>query len=173
MTPGDILRDAAFRPADTADVVLDGLGPDAAHDRLLGRGNSIAWLLWHAARQMDVQTVDLAGGETVWRSGGWAERLGVDRGPDEFGLGDTGEDVAALRVADLPALGAHLRACVEALVAYVDGLDDANLDEVVDDAYDPPVTRGARIVSIIDDAAVHAGQAAYVRGLLDGWSIGV
>ena len=53
---------------------------------------------------------------------------------------------------------------------YVNGLDDASLDEVVDDSWDPPVTRGVRIVSTIDDAAQHVGQAAYVRGLVDEWS---
>ena len=43
-------------------------------------------------------------------------------------------------------------------------IDDAALSDVVDEDWDPPVTRGARIVSILDDAAVHVGQAAYVLG---------
>ena len=38
--------------------------------------------------------------------------------------------------------------------------------DVVDRAWNPPVTRGVRLVSVVDDAAQHAGQAAYVRGLL-------
>ena len=74
---------------------------------------------------------------------------------------------------DAAALGAHLEACVAALVAYVATLSDDELDDVVDPSYTPPVTRGVRLVSIIDDAAVHLGQAAYARGLVDGWSYGV
>ena len=37
---------------------------------------------------------------------------------------------------------------------------------VIDAAWDPPVTVAVRLVSIVDDAAQHAGQAAYVRGLV-------
>ena len=45
-------------------------------------------------------------------------------------------------------------------------------DDVVDTNWTPHVTRGVRLISIIDDAVAHLGQAAYVRGLVDGWSIG-
>lgn len=168
-----LLNDAASRPEQAAGPVLDGLSSEVAHRLPDGRGNSIAWLLWHAARQMDVQTVALSGGASVWDSGDWATKLGVERGADDFGFGDSLQDVAALHVSDVPALGDHLRACTKALLAYLDTLDDAALDEVIDDSYDPPVTRGVRIVSIFDDAVVHVGQASYARGLLDGWSYGV
>jgi Protein of unknown function (DUF664) len=40
------------------------------------------------------------------------------------------------------------------------------LSRVVDVHWDPPVTASVRLVSIIDDAAQHLGQAAYVRGSL-------
>lgn len=42
-----------------------------------------------------------------------------------------------------------------------------NLDRVVDERRDPPVTLGARLVSVGDDMARHIGQAQYVRGLLE------
>ena len=82
-------------------------------------------------------------------------------------------DTLGLQVTDVPALGTHLEACVEALVAYIRTLSDADLDEVVDESYTPAVTRGARLVSIVDDAVAHVGQAAYARGLVSGWSLGV
>lgn len=173
MTPRSLFEGAARRPLDLARPVLDGLADAPAHVLPQGAGNSIAWLLWHAARQMDVQTAHLSGEPTVWEQDGWARRLGVERAADDFGFGDSLEDVRSLRVAGVPALGDHLEACTEALVAYVRTLSDAALDEVVDESYTPPVTRGVRIVSIIDDAAVHVGQAAYVRGLVDGWRFAV
>ncbi|RYZ26721.1 MAG: DUF664 domain-containing protein, partial [Propionibacteriaceae bacterium] len=46
-------------------------------------------------------------------------------------------------------------------------LDDAALDRVVDDAWDPPVTLGARLVSVLDDDLEHAGQAAFLLGTLE------
>ena len=44
---------------------------------------------------------------------------------------------------------------------------DDDLDRVVDEAWDPPVTLGVRLVSVAVDSLQHAGQAAYVRGVLE------
>ena len=40
----------------------------------------------------------------------------------------------------------------------------ADLDRVVDDRWDPPVTLGVRLVSIADDDIQHAGQAGTFAG---------
>ena len=50
--------------------------------------------------------------------------------------------------------------------SYVQGLGEADLDRVVDLNWDPPVTLGVRLVSVINDDLQHGGQAAYVRGML-------
>ena len=47
------------------------------------------------------------------------------------------------------------------------GLSDDDLDRIVDRAWDPPVTLGVRLVSVVNDDTQHVGQAAYVRGLLE------
>jgi len=49
-------------------------------------------------------------------------------------------------------------------VAYLSTLDEADLDRVVDRNWDPPVTAGVRLVSVVADDLQHAGQAAYIRG---------
>ncbi len=167
-----LLTDAAQRPLDAARQVLDGLTPDALHAMPQGRGNAIAWLLWHSARQQDVQLAEMTGADEVWLTGGWAERVGVPRAAGDSGFGDSPEQVAALRVADADALLAYFAAVVDAVVAHVAGLSPADLDDVVDTSWTPHVTRGVRLVSIIDDAVAHIAQAAYARGLLEGWSIG-
>ena len=51
-------------------------------------------------------------------------------------------------------------------VDYIGALSDSDLDRVVDENWDPPVTLGVRLLSVIDDDTQHIGQAAYVRGLL-------
>lgn len=167
-----LLADAAQRPVDTARTVLDGITPEALHAMPERRGNSIAWLVWHAARQMDAQLADLVQEEQVWVRGGWADKLGVERGPHSFGFGDDSGAVGELRVTDPDALRDYLTAVVDALVAYTDTLSEEDLDVVVDDSWDPPTTRGVRIISLIDDAVAHLGQAAYARGLVEGWRIG-
>jgi len=40
---------------------------------------------------------------------------------------------------------------------------------VVDESWHPPVTLGVRLVSIISDDLQHAGQAAYLRGIITRW----
>jgi Protein of unknown function (DUF664) len=50
----------------------------------------------------------------------------------------------------------------ELLVGYY----DADLARIVDRSWDPPVSLGVRLVSVIADDLQHAGQAAFVRGTL-------
>jgi hypothetical protein len=51
--------------------------------------------------------------------------------------------------------------------AYVATLTPDDLDRVVDEAWDPPVTLGVRLVSVVNEVNAHLGQAQYVRGLLE------
>ena len=52
-------------------------------------------------------------------------------------------------------------------MSYVRGLTAADLARVVDQRWDPPVTLGVRLISVIDDDAQHVGQAAFVRGVVE------
>jgi hypothetical protein len=52
-------------------------------------------------------------------------------------------------------------------LSFIDSLSPADLDRIVDENWDPPVTLGVRLVSVLDDDTQHVGQAAYVRGLLE------
>jgi len=49
----------------------------------------------------------------------------------------------------------------------VSTLTDADLPRIVDTRWDPPVTLAVRLVSVIDDDLEHAGQAAYLRGMIE------
>ena len=48
---------------------------------------------------------------------------------------------------------------------YLGRVDADELDRVVDRRWDPPVTAGVRLVSLVGDCLQHLGQAAYVKGL--------
>lgn len=171
MNTSELLADAARRPLDAATAVLNGIDDATLHAMPGGQGNSIAWLIWHAARQMDYQLSELTGRAQVWGDD-WAEKTGISREATEFGFGDTHDDVAALRTSSAAELFNYFSSVVESLISYTDGLSEPELDEIIDTRWDPPVSRGVRLVSIIDDAAVHLGQAAYARGLIAGWTIG-
>lgn len=50
--------------------------------------------------------------------------------------------------------------------AYLAGISPQDLDSVVDVDWDPPVTLGVRLTSVLGDDLQHAGQAALVAGVL-------
>lgn len=74
--------------------------------------------------------------------------------------------MAAVRPEGPEALLDYLDEVGDRTRAMLKGLAPADLDRVVDQRWDPPVTLGVRLVSIADDSLQHAGQAAYLRGLL-------
>lgn len=166
MMVNELLIDAAERSREGCHEVLRGLTPEQVNVRPAKRANSIAWLVWHTAREHDVQIAPLCGTPQVWTSQGWAERFALDLPVESMGYGHSASDAGKVVVDDPDLLGAYLDAALDATVAHLRTLTEADLVEVVDTRWDPPVTRAVRLVSIIDDAARHVGQAAYVRGLL-------
>ncbi|KQY21298.1 hypothetical protein ASD16_18505 [Cellulomonas sp. Root485] len=145
---------------------VDGLSIDELTFRPDPAANSIAWLAWHAARGEDAQVADVAGTEEVWTSQGWADRFDLPFDDAATGYGHSAHDVGRVR-ASSDLLLAYARAVADRTQDYLAGLTDGDLDRVVDERWDPPVTLGVRLVSIVGDSLQHAGQAAYVRGLLE------
>ncbi|MEO3758725.1 mycothiol transferase [Mycobacterium sp. B14F4] len=160
----DLLRDAFTRQIEHVEALTDGLTDDVALYRPAPAANSIAWLIWHSARQHDVQLADIAGTEQVWLRDGWVDRFALDLPRDDTGYGHGAEEVGRVRAsADLLAGYAH--AVHKATLAYLASVTADEMSRIVDEYWDPPVTAGVRLVSIIDDSAQHLGQAAYVRGI--------
>lgn len=160
----DILRDAFTRLIEHVENLTDGLTPESAIFRPTPTANSIAWLVWHSARQQDVQLAGLAGTEQVWLRDGWVDRFGLDLPREDMGYGHSPEEVGRVRApADLLAGYAH--AVHKATLEYIASVTPDELSRVIDENWDPPVTAAMRLVSIFDDGAQHLGQAAYVRGI--------
>lgn len=167
MRSADLLVDAFGRVREAVVEVVDGLTPDELAYRVDSKANSIAWLVWHLTRVQDDHVADVRGAEQVWLSDGWMERFDLPFDPMETGYGQTGDDVAAVRVESGDLLIGYHQAVHDATVAYVRTLTDADLDRIVDEAWDPPVSLGVRLVSVITDDLQHVGQAAFVRGVVE------
>ena len=165
MTVADLLTDSFERMRELGRAAVDGLSADLLATRPEQRGNSIAWLVWHAARVQDDHLAEAGGYEQVWTAQGWEQRFGLPFETGETGYGQSASDVARVRV-EGELLAGYLDAVVDRTLEYVRGLSDADLDRVVDERWDPPVTLGVRLVSVIGDDLQHLGQAAYVKGLL-------
>ncbi|WP_337059325.1 mycothiol transferase [Kineococcus sp. G2] len=165
MDAKDLLLDGFGRIPPAVHAVLDGCDHTALTARLDPGANTIAWLVWHLARGQDAQVAQVAGHEQVWTADGWARRFDLPFGDDEIGYGFSAEQVGRVR-ASAELLGGYVDAVHERTERYLRTLTDADLDRVVDDSYDPPVTLGVRLVSVLDDDLEHAGQAAFVAGVL-------
>jgi uncharacterized damage-inducible protein DinB len=165
---------------DAKDILLDGLGriPDEVRGAVHGLtaeqlrwapakgANTVGWLVWHLTRVQDSHLSELLDEGQIYVSGDWGPKFGLKSDPSDTGYGHSTTEISRVEPRDAQVLLDYYRAVHERTVAYVSGLTVADLDEVVDERFDPPVTRGVRLVSVIDDDAQHAGQAAYVRGLL-------
>jgi uncharacterized damage-inducible protein DinB len=165
MTPADLLNDAFERVLQTATDAVDGLTVEQLAHRPGPDANPIGWLVWHLARVQDDHVADVAGTGQVWTEHGFADRFDLPFDEATIGYGQTSDEVAQVRVeADL--LAEYLRAVHQQTTSYLATVTADDLDRVVDTRWDPPVTLAVRLVSVVSDDLQHAGQAAYVRGLL-------
>ena len=166
MQSRDLLIHAYEQIQHTLRRAVEGLDAEQLTRRVGPEANPIAWLAWHLIRVQDDHVADVAGREQVWTAEGWAERFGLPFDASETGYGFSPAQVAQVRVESADLL-LHYAADVHArTVDFLRGLADTDLDRIVDTRWDPPVTLGVRLVSVLSDDLQHAGQAAYVRGLL-------
>ncbi|MCE7549669.1 mycothiol transferase [Streptomyces thermodiastaticus] len=162
----DILIDGYGRIREEVHAVLDGLGPDELHARPAPGANSIAWLVWHLTRVQDDHVADAFGLDQVWLSQGWEKLFGLGLPRHDTGYGHGPAQVAKVRVASAGRLADYYDAVHDQTLTALRGLAARDLERIVDERWDPPVSLGVRLVSVLSDDLQHAGQAAYLRGLL-------
>jgi hypothetical protein len=146
---------------------VEGVDPDRLTERPSADANSIAWLVWHLTRVQDHHVADLLDTDQVWVAGDWGSRFGLKTDPSNTGYGHSPEEVATVRPERPEVLLEYLEAVDARTREMLAELAPEDLDRIVDRRWDPPVTMGVRLISIADDCLQHAGQAAYVRGLLN------
>lgn len=155
---------------------VEGLTPEQLAARPAEGANTIGWLVWHLTRVQDHHVSQLmgevgaaadgVGAEQEWISGEWAPRFGLEPRADDTGYGHDAADVAAVQPESVEALLGYFAVVHARTIGVLESIGAGDLDRVVDERWDPAVTLGVRLVSVADDAIQHAGQAAYVRGLL-------
>ena len=161
------LLDELFgRIAEHVHEAVDGLDADALVATPAPGTNSIGWLVWHLTRVQDHHVSELVDEPQQWVTGPWAPRFGLEPDPDNTGYGHAPADVERVRPDGPEALVGYYEAVATRTGTYLATLTPDDLDRIVDERWDPPVTLGVRLVSIADDDIQHGGQAAYVRGLL-------
>jgi hypothetical protein len=163
----DVLADAFNRVEETVERTLDGLDHAALVYRPDSDANSIAWLVWHLTRVQDDHVSEIADTEQAYVSEGWADRLGMEADVADTGWGHTSEQVGGVRPDRAQDLMGYLSSVTRHTSSYLQTVNAHELERIIDRRWDPPVTVGVRLVSVVDDCIQHAGQAAYVRGLFE------
>ena len=166
MNVSELLADALGRVREQIPDVVAGLSDDDLAWRPDPEANSIAWTVWHLSRIEDDHVAGVAGTEQVWVAEGWADRFGLPLDVREHGYSMSVADVGKVRVSG-ELLAGYYDAVAARSAAYVATVQPDDLDRVVDEAWDPPVTLGVRLVSVVNEVNAHLGQAQYVRGLLE------
>ena len=169
MRTRDLLTEAYDRLPGILERAVGGLSAEQLRWAPSPGANTIGWLVWHLTRIQDHHISQLlgdAGEAQVWESGDWAPRFGLVPDPGDTGYGHGPADVAAVAPESALLLLDYYAAVAARTGELLDLVTDEELDEIVDRSWDPPVTLGVRLVSVLSDDLQHAGQAAYVRGLL-------
>jgi Protein of unknown function (DUF664) len=165
MSSADLLADGFGRIREIVHDVLDGLTDSELLYRVDPAANSICWQVWHLTRVQDDHVAAASGLTQVWLSG-WEGRFGLTLHPQDIGYGQSAEQVALVR-APGHLLADYHDATYEQTIAFVRTLTEDDMAKVVDRAWRPPVTMAVRLVSVLSDDLQHAGQAAFIRGLIE------
>ena len=166
MNTAELLADGFGRAREVALSVIDGLSVEQLSHRLAPGANTIGWLVWHLLRVQDDHVAEVAGTEQVWTSRGTPAGPACRSTTTRRATGRASRRSARCGSAWRSSASTPTRSPTQTL-AYVAGLGPDDLDRVVDDAWDPPVTLAVRLVSVISDDLQHVGQAAFIRGTLE------
>lgn len=165
MRSWQVLDEAFSRLPELARHAVEGLDPEALVWQPSGGGNPIGWLVWHLARVQDDHVAEVMDVEQLWVTDGWGPRFGLATDELNIGYGHDVDQVRAVRPETAEVLVDYLDAVTDRTRTWLATVGDDDLDRIVDRRWDPPVTLGVRLVSVVDDSLQHLGQAGYVRGL--------
>ena len=165
----ELIIDGYERILQVLEEALDGLTQDDLNQQPHPDCNSMGWLTWHLTRVQDDHIASLMGKDQLWTSEGWHAKFNRAPEPKDIGFGHSSEDVAAFQSPDVKTLLGYHRAVLERTKDYIATLSLSDLSRELDEPwYKPLPTVGVRLISIMSDSLQHAGQIAYLRGLLKG-----
>ncbi|WP_330352482.1 mycothiol transferase [Streptomyces chartreusis] len=164
----DILIDGYNRIREEVHAAVMGLAPDQLGARPAPGANSVAWLIWHLTRIQDDHIAGAFELDQVWLAQDWQKTFGLDLPRRDTGYGHTPAKVAKVQVDSGDLLTGYYDAVHARTLDRLRDIAAKDLERVVDERWNPPVTLGVRLVSVLSDDLQHVGQAAYVRGLVLG-----
>jgi uncharacterized damage-inducible protein DinB len=167
MESRELLLNAFDNVEEAVRGAVEGIDPELLTARIGTGANTIAWLVWHLTRIQDDHVAEVAGRPQCYTEAGWADRFALPFDVAATGYGFGADDVAATDVTDPQLLVGYHAEVHRRTAEFLRTVTAEDLDRVVDRRWDPPVTLGVRLVSVLTDDLQHAGQAGYLRGVLE------
>jgi hypothetical protein len=165
----ELLSDGYERIIEIMERTLDGLSVEDLRWQPHQDANSIGWLCWHLTRGQDAQVAALMEAEQLWTMTGWHKKFNRPADPRDVGFGHTPQQVTEFESPEPKVMLEYLRETTERSKQYMQSLSEGDLDrELNEPQWQPLPTVGVRLISIMSDNLQHAGQASYIRGLLQG-----
>jgi hypothetical protein len=163
----DLVIDGLGRVQESMRMTLEGLNAGQLANRPAEHANSIAWLAWHLTRVQDDHVSDLAGAPQAWIADGWHARFDRPANKDDTGYGHGPAEVASIAPISPKVLLDYYDAVHQRSTDFLARTTCQDMDRIVDESWDPPVTMGVRLTSVVNDCTQHVGQMAYLRGLIE------
>lgn len=167
-----LLRDGFGRVQEGLGQLLDQAEPGMLRFRASSHANSVAWLAWHLTRIQDDHFTHLARSldagskrEQCWLARDWVTRFKLPYRKLDTGFGHSSDQVADFGMYDGEYLLGYHRDVHHQSMEILGMLSIEDFSTVIDRRWDPPVTVGARLISVLLETSKHLGQAELLQGL--------
>ncbi len=170
MPATDVVRTTLERNWGMVDRALDGLDDAAWAAQPNDQSNSIAWLLWHMTRVVDVfVNTRFRSQPQLWVQDGWHAKCGMNDDPAFTGQGMSSGEVAAWEGPSREALLGYYEAVKANARGWLETVTEADLASPVTVPNSPePRPLSDMLGTLVFDNTVHGGQIAYLRGYYKG-----
>ena len=167
-----LLLDGFGRVLEGIETLLEPAEPELLRFRPSKNTNHIAWLIWHLSRVQDDHFAHLANKlwpetlvEQRWVVDGWRPRFHLPYTELDTGYGHSSGQVEAFAMFESEYLLGYYRSVHQFAGGVLGKLADSDLSKIVDRHWDPPVTAGVRLVSVLNETTKHLGQAEFIQGI--------
>lgn len=166
MSTVDFIRNGLRRLHGDYDQAIADLSDEQLSWRANDNGLPLSFVLWHYVRTEDnIVNFVLQQKPTVWVSGGWNERFGLDKAAQ--GTGMSHADAQALRIAPKEAWQEYQAGVWKATDAFMATVDDAYLAErVTVKPLGEMAKENAIGMMCLTHGFTHLGEIQHLRGLL-------
>jgi hypothetical protein len=154
------------RVQETLEKALTGLTQSELNKQPNPDCNSMGWITWHLTRTQDRSISNLMGDTQLWIKDEWFSKFKRNPDAQDTGFGHTSEDVAAFKSPEAEILIAYYSAVLKRSQNYLGKLPLTELNRKTD--HPRFHTMGEWLIATLNDCLQHAGQVAYLRGLIKG-----